>query len=95
MTTGAEQSGAGSMDLNPIRTKRWPRPGPGTPGAAGESDSPVTADPVSQPAPSHHPISLPTTEHAAADRAAAADTQRLPPTMRGRWVDRRRWPVSP
>lgn len=49
MTTGAELAGVKSTDLNPTRTKSTPTPGTGTPGAPGESDPPVMADPSHEP----------------------------------------------
>jgi hypothetical protein len=86
VTTGAKQRGARSTDLNPTRTKHRPTPGTGTPGAAGESDPLVIADPL-------HELHLSATPspHLATEPADDTDKEnRVPTTVRERWA--RLWP---
>jgi Protein of unknown function (DUF2637) len=86
VTTGAEVAGVRSTDLNPTRTKNRPTPGPGTPGAAGESDPLVIVTPLHEP----NACTTPSPHRATEPPDDTDEEKRVPTTVRERWA--RTWP---
>jgi hypothetical protein len=81
-----QQDRARSTDLNSTRTKSLPTRATGTPGAAGESDPFVIADPHADPTTCTTAAPHLTTE----PTSDTDDQQRVSTTMRQRWA--RTWP---